>query len=67
MSTGQDQYYDKGKDIFNIRGQSQGIYVLKLNVLDLCVFETSLAIYKAMQELKLALAMAMIYCVVDCC
>ena len=37
MSTGQDQYYDKGKDIFNIRGQSQGIYVLKLNVLDLCV------------------------------
>ena len=43
MSTGQDQYYDKGKDIFNIRGQSQGIYVLKLNVLDLCVFETSLA------------------------
>ena len=44
MSTGQDQYYDRGKDLFDIRGQSQGIYVLKLNVLDLCVFETSLAI-----------------------
>ena len=40
MSTGQDQYYDKGKDIFNTRGQSQGIYVLKLNVLTY-VFETS--------------------------
>ena len=66
MSTGQDQYYDKGKDIFNTRGQSQGIYVLKLNVLDLCVLKQVWP-YKAMQELKLALAMAMIYCVVDCC